>query len=118
MGTVASAQGDHVTTVSAADEAASLASQLGGATDRSAVLRERIVAALMNRDFEVAEQLLRERLDLAIAVGNGVGASSCRLNLAYIANETRRHETASASLLWTSFPIAASSTTRGRTDVV
>jgi hypothetical protein len=42
--------------------------------------------------------LFRERLAVALAVDNGVGASSCRLNLAYMANKVGRHERAEALL--------------------
>ncbi|MEX2546964.1 MAG: adenylate/guanylate cyclase domain-containing protein [Chloroflexota bacterium] len=98
LATVAYAQGDHATAVDAADAAASLAAQLGGASQEMASLRERAVAARLNGDYERAERLFRERLDLAIAVGNGVAESSCRLNLAYIANKTRRHDAAQTLL--------------------
>jgi len=98
LGTIAYAQGDHETAVAASDEAASLATQLGGATERLELLKEQAFAALRKDDFEAAETLLRERLAVAIAVDNGVGTSSCRLNLAYIANKTRLHDRAAALL--------------------
>ena len=91
LGTVAYAQGDHQAAVAASDEAAELASRLGGATDRLELLGEQGFAALRKDDFAGAEKLLRERLALAIAVDNGVTTSSCRLNLAYIANKLERH---------------------------
>ena len=94
LGTIAYAQGDHLTAVAASDEAASLAARLGGATERLDVLREQALAALRRNDFAAAEPLFRERLAAAIAVDNGVGASSCRLNLASIANRTRRYDLA------------------------
>lgn len=85
------AQGDYVVAVEASDEAASLAARLGGATEHLDLLKEQAFAALMKREFEAAEKLFVERLALAIAVDNGVATSSCRLNLAYIANKTGRH---------------------------
>lgn len=98
LGTIAYAQGDHPAAVAASDEAASLAARLGGATERLELLKEQALAALRKDDFDAAETLFRERLDVAIAVDNGVGTSSCRLNLAYIANKTRRHDRAEALL--------------------
>ncbi len=98
LGTIAYAQGDHPAAVAASDEAASLATQLGGATKRLDLLKEQAIAALRKDDFEAAEALFRERLAVAIAVDNGVGTSSCRLNLASIANKTRRHEHAGVLL--------------------
>jgi predicted ATPase len=98
LGTIAYRQGDHQTAVEASDEAASLATQLGGATERLELLKEQALAALRKNDFESAETFFRERLDVAIAVDNGVGTSACRLNLAYIANKTRRHDRAEALL--------------------
>jgi predicted ATPase len=98
LGTIAYAQGDHETAVEASDEAASLAAQLGGATERLDLLKEQALAALRKDDFEEAETLFRERLAVAIAVDNGVGTSSCRLNLAYIAQKTRRPDGADALL--------------------
>jgi hypothetical protein len=56
------------------------------------------LAALRSDDLEAAERLFRERLTLAIAVDNGVAVSSCRLNLAHIANQARRHDVADALL--------------------
>ena len=94
LGRIAYAQGDHVTAVTATDQAADLASRLGGAADRLFELRDRAFAAAMKGDLETAESLFRERLAAAIAVDNGVATSSCRLNLASIANQTRRHDLA------------------------
>jgi predicted ATPase/class 3 adenylate cyclase len=99
LGTIAYAQGDHLAAVSASDEAAELAARLGGATEPLDLLKEQGLAALMKEDFEAAETLFRERLAVAIAAENGVGTSSCRLNLAYIANKTRRHDGAEALLV-------------------
>lgn len=98
LGTIAYAQGDHSAAVAASDGAASLATRLGGATERLDLLKEQALAALRKNDFDAAETLFRERLDVAIAVDNGVGTSSCRLNLAYIANKTRHHDRAEALL--------------------
>ena len=98
LGTIAYAQGDHPAAVEASDEAASLAARLGGATERLDLLNAQAVAALRKDDFDTAEMLFRERLDVAIAVDNGVGTSACRLNLAYIANKTQRYDHAEALL--------------------
>ena len=98
LGTIAYEQGDYETAVAASDEAAALATRLGGATERLDLLREQCLAALRKGDLEAAERLFRERLAEAIAVDNGVATSSCRLNLAAIANKTRRHERAEALL--------------------
>jgi tetratricopeptide (TPR) repeat protein len=94
LATIASLQGDHVVAVEAADEAADLATELGGATDRVDGLRERAFAALLRDDFVEAERLYEELLHLAIELDNGVRTSSSRLNLATIANHTARHERA------------------------
>jgi hypothetical protein len=53
---------------------------------------------MMRHDHAVAEELFTERLALAQAAENGVATSSCRLNLASIANETHRHDRADAFL--------------------
>lgn len=94
LATIASLQGDHVVAVEAADEAADLATELGGATDRIERLREQALAALLRDDFVSAEPLYEELLSLAIEIGNGVRTSASRLNLATIANHTARHERA------------------------
>ncbi len=98
LGTIAYSQGDHAVAVAASDEAASLATRLGGASERFELLRERAKAARMRGEIETAERLYQEGLDVAIAVDNGVGASSCRLTLAYLANKTRRYDRAEALL--------------------
>ena len=98
LGTLAYEQGDHGAAVEASDEAAALATELGGESERITLLRDQALAALRRGDFGTAEGLFRERLGVAIAVGNGVGTSACRLNLAYIARKTQRHETAEALL--------------------
>jgi len=92
------ALGDHPTAVRAADDAAALASELSGAAERITLLRDKAVAAMMRGDNEAAEALFAERLPLALAGGNGVAASSCRINMAVIANRTGRHDRARALL--------------------
>lgn len=94
LGTIAYGQGDHLAAVAASDEAASLAMQLGGVTERFEALDARATAALMKGDLEAAEALLQDTLDVALAVDNGVGTSSCRLRLARVANQTGRHHRA------------------------
>ena len=94
LGTVASCQGDHLVAVAASDEAASLAMQLGGETERFEALQARATAARIRGDLEVAEAVYRDALDVARAVDNGVGTSSCRLHLAGLANRTGRHDQA------------------------
>ena len=98
LAAIAYAQGDHATAVTASDAAAKLALRLGDATERFASLQQQAGAALMNEDFEAGEVLYETALGVAKAVDNGVGMSSCRLNLAYIANKTGRHDRASALL--------------------
>ncbi|HUG49223.1 MAG TPA: adenylate/guanylate cyclase domain-containing protein [Candidatus Limnocylindria bacterium] len=90
LGTIAYAQGDSETAIAASDEAAALATALSGAGDIAASLRERALAAWRKRDYSEAEPLFRQRLEWALAVGNGVAASSCRLMLAQIAINTGR----------------------------
>jgi len=94
LGTIAYSQGDHLVAIEASDEAAELATRLGGATDRLDLLKEQALAALMKGELEAAEELFSERLQVAIAVDNGVATSSCRLNLAGIANKGERHDRA------------------------
>ena len=96
--TIAALHGDHVVAVEAADEAARIATELGGATDRMEGLRERALAALLKNDFATAEPLYEELLGLAIEVDNGVRTSACRLNLATIANHTDRIDRAEGLL--------------------
>lgn len=98
LGMIAYAQGDHEAAVAASDDAASLAAALGGATERLDLLREQALASMRNGNLEGAETLFRERLEVAATVDNGVAVSSCRLNLAYLANETQRHDVAHALL--------------------
>ncbi len=94
LGRVAYVQGDLVAAKAASDRAASLASELGGATDRLDVLREQGWAAMRDDDLETAERIFRERLALALEVDNGVAISSCRLNLSGIANLRGRYDDA------------------------
>ncbi|HXF98712.1 MAG TPA: AAA family ATPase [Gaiellaceae bacterium] len=98
LGTIAYAQGDAALAIAASDEAASLASRLGGATERLDLLREQALAAMRRGDLERAESLFADRLRVALDVDNGVAVSSCRLNLAEIANRTARHERAEGLL--------------------
>jgi predicted ATPase len=95
---VASLQGDHQVAVDAADRAADLASELGGATDRIEELRERGFAALLKGEWSTAEPVYEELFALATDVNNGVRISSSRLNLATVANKTGRHDRAHALL--------------------
>ena len=78
--------------VTASDEAASLAMQLGGVTERFEALQARVSAARMKGDLEAAGALLQDALDVALAVDNGVGTSSCRLSLASVAKRTGRYD--------------------------
>lgn len=98
LGAIAYGQGDHATSVAASDEAAALALRLGGAAERWDLLRAQARAARLRGEIETAERLYQEALDVAIAVDNGVGASSCRLTLASLANEMGRHDRAEALL--------------------
>ncbi len=68
------------------------------AVGRYAGLRDRARAAMMRDDLTAAEPLFEEALVAAREDNNGVGMSSCRINLAYIANRTERHERAEALL--------------------
>ncbi len=91
--------GDYATATVAADDAAALATQLGPSIDRTAQLRTQIAAAMAHNDYAIAEPLYEELLEVARADGNGVRTSACRINLAYIANRTGRHERAEALML-------------------
>ena len=88
--------GDHAAATLAADDAAGLATRLGPSLDRSTRLRAGIAAAMAHDDFATAEPLFEALLGVARAEGNGVRTSACRINLAYIANRTGRHERAEA----------------------
>jgi predicted ATPase len=96
--TVVALQGDHVAAVTASDEAAALATRLGGATDRLDALRAQAAAAWRKGDRSHAEDLYEEMFRVAVAVDNGVSTSSCRINLATIAIETDRPERAESLL--------------------
>jgi predicted ATPase/class 3 adenylate cyclase len=111
LGTIAYSQGDHAVAVAASDEAASLAMRLGGATERFQLIKDRARGAGMRGEIENAEKLWQEALDEATAVDNGVGMSSCRLNLAVLANKASRHDRAEA-LLYENLPFVR---TRGQT---
>lgn len=91
--------GDYAASTDAADDAAALATQLGPAIGRTAELRAQIAAAMAHNDYATAEPLYEELFVLARADDNGVRTSSCRINLAYIANRTGRHERAEALML-------------------
>ena len=94
LGTIAYVQGDHLVAVAASDEAASLAMQLGGVTEYFEALQAKASAARIKGDLEAAEASLQDALDVALAVDNGVGTSSCRLELAWVAKRTGRYDRA------------------------
>ena len=94
LGTIAYGQGDHMVAVAASDEAASLAMQLGGETERFELLQARATAAIRRAELKAAEAALREAFGVAVAADNGVGTSWCRLHLVYVANRTGRHDEA------------------------
>jgi hypothetical protein len=98
LATAAFAQGDHAVAITASDEAASLAMRLGGVTEQFELLKEQANAAVMKGELEAAERLFLEGLDVAIAVDNGVGTSSCRLGLVYLANRAGDHSRAQGLL--------------------
>ena len=79
LGTIAYCQGDHMVAVAASDEAASLAMQLGGETERFELLQARATAAVRRGELGAAEAALREAFGVAVAADNGVGTSWCRL---------------------------------------
>jgi predicted ATPase/class 3 adenylate cyclase len=87
-------QGDYAAATEAGDLAAELSIRLGPAEGRYAGLREKARAALGHGDLATAESLYEEALVAARDDDNGVGMSSCRINLAYIANRTGRHQRA------------------------
>jgi 2-phospho-L-lactate transferase len=94
LATIAYAQNDHQVAVEAADAAAELATELGGVSEELVLIRTRAQAAIAEGDYDTAETLLRRRVELAAAAGNGVSTSASRLNLAYLANKTGRHQQA------------------------
>jgi predicted ATPase/class 3 adenylate cyclase len=87
-------QGDYMAAQAASDEAAALAMALAGETDLYESLRARASAARSRDDLRTAGALLLEALGVALAAGNGVGTSSCRLGLTQMANEQGRHDEA------------------------
>jgi predicted ATPase/class 3 adenylate cyclase len=87
-------RGDYIAAQAASDEAASLAMRLAGETELFESLRAKASAATSRDDLPTAEALLQEALGVALAAGNGVGTSACRLNLAGIANRQGRHDEA------------------------
>jgi predicted ATPase/class 3 adenylate cyclase len=98
LATIAYRQGDHPAAIAASDEAADLTMRLGGVTDRFQDLKRRAGRAWETGELQEAEALYREAFAAAVEVDNGVGMSSCRLNLAGIANQTGRHEGADSIL--------------------
>lgn len=107
LATIAHGQGDYSVAIGAADEAARLAMELGGVTERYDRLRSQARAAGMKGDVERAEVLWEEALRAAKEVDNGVGMSACRLNLADLANKMQQHERAE-SLLRENLPFVRS----------
>jgi non-specific serine/threonine protein kinase len=98
-------QGDYMAAQAASDEAASLAMALAGEAELFESLRVKAEAARSRDDLRTAEALLQEALDVALAAGNGVGTSACRLNLAGMANRQGRHDEAE-DLLAENLPFA------------
>ena len=87
-------QGDYMAAQAASDEAASLAMALAGEAELFESLRAKAQAATSRDDLRTAGALVQEALDVALAAGNGVGTSACRLNLAGMANQQGRHDEA------------------------
>ncbi len=98
LATTAYRQGDHPVAIAASDEAADLSMKLGGVADRFQDLKRRAGRAWETGQLDDAEVLYREAFEAAVEVDNGVGISSCRLNLAGIANQRGRHEGADVLL--------------------
>jgi predicted ATPase/class 3 adenylate cyclase len=94
LANIARIQGDYPAAQTASDEAASLAMALAGETELFESLQARVDAAESRDDLHTAEALLQEALAVALAAGNGVGTSACRLNLAWVANQQGRHDEA------------------------
>lgn len=94
LATAAYRQGDHAASIAAADEAADLVMQLGGVADRFRDLKHRAERAWESGSLDEAKALYREALVTATEVDNGVGISSCRLNLATLAHQQGRYEQA------------------------
>ena len=91
-------QGDHVAAIAASDGAADLTMRLGGVADRFQDLKLRALRAWETGKLDEAEAIYGQALDTAIEVDNGVGISSCRLNLATLANQRGLYERANALL--------------------
>ncbi|HEV3293620.1 MAG TPA: NB-ARC domain-containing protein, partial [Streptosporangiaceae bacterium] len=87
-------QGDYMAAQAASDETASLAMTLAGETELYESLQARASAARSKDDLQTAEALLQEGLGVALAAGNGVGTSACRLGLAGMANQQGHHDEA------------------------
>jgi predicted ATPase/class 3 adenylate cyclase len=87
-------QGDYMAAQAASDEAASLAMALAGEMGLFESLRVKAQAARSKDDLRTAEALLTEALGVALAAGNGVGTSACRLGLVSMANRQGRHDEA------------------------
>ena len=98
LASIAYAQGDYHTAVTASDQAAALAGRLGGMTERFAELDGRARAAFLHGDLETAQGLFEEAFQTASDSDNGVGMSGSRLYLAEIANLTGRHARAEVLL--------------------
>jgi predicted ATPase/class 3 adenylate cyclase len=87
-------QGDYMAAQAASDEAASLAMALAGEMELFESLLARFRSARSKDDLRTAEAVLTEALGVALAAGNGVGTSACRLGLVSMANRQGRHEEA------------------------
>ena len=98
LATMAYRQGDHPSAIAASDEAADLTMRLGGVADRFQDLKLRAGRAWETGMLDEAEDLYHQAYDAAVEVDNGVGISSCRLNLAAIANQRGRHQSADVLL--------------------
>ena len=94
LGAIAYSQGDYPAAVAASDEAGELAMELEGSSSRFESLAARVMAARVKGDMATTEELVWDALAVALAADNGVGISSCRLNLAYVANRTGRYDDA------------------------
>ena len=87
-------QGDYLTAQAASDEAASPAMALAGEMELFESLLARFRSARSKDDLRTAEALLTEALGVALAAGNGVGTSACRLGLVSVANRQGHHDEA------------------------
>jgi predicted ATPase/class 3 adenylate cyclase len=91
LAAVAYRQGDHIAAIAASDGVAELVMRLGGVADRFQDLKRKAQVAWEAGQLDDAEALYDQALVTAIEVDNGVGISSCRLNLAALANERGRY---------------------------